>query len=46
MDAITIYHGSPSIVTPVFGEEKTYNDYGHGFYCTENLELASHSTRK
>lgn len=40
MDAITIYHGSPSIVTPVFGEGKTYNDYGRGFYCTENLELA------
>ena len=40
MDAITIYHGSPSIVTPVFGEGKTYNDYGQGFYCTENLELA------
>ena len=40
MDAITIYHGSPSIVTPVFGEGKAYNDYGQGFYCTENLELA------
>ncbi|MBQ0053759.1 MAG: DUF3990 domain-containing protein [Bacteroidales bacterium] len=40
MNTITIYHGSPSIVTPVFGEGKTYNDYGRGFYCTENLELA------
>jgi len=40
MGSITIYHGSPSIVTPVFGEGKTYNDYGQGFYCTESLELA------
>ena len=40
MKSITIYHGSPHIVTPVFGEGKTYNDYGQGFYCTENLELA------
>ena len=40
MKSITIYHGSPSIVTPVFGEGKVYNDYGQGFYCTENLELA------
>ena len=40
MDTITIYHGSTNIVTPVFGEGKTYNDYGQGFYCTENLEMA------
>ena len=40
MDNIIIYHGSPNIVTPVFGEGKAYNDYGPGFYCTENLELA------
>lgn len=40
MDAITIYHGSPNIVTPVFGEGKPYNDYGTGFYCTENLDLS------
>lgn len=40
MGTITIYHGSPNIVTPVFGEGKAYNDYGQGFYCTENLELA------
>ena len=40
MDNIIIYHGSPNIVTPVFGEGKAYNDYGLGFYCTENLELA------
>ena len=40
MKTITIYHGSPNIVTTVFGEGKAYNDYGQGFYCTENLELA------
>lgn len=40
MESITVYHGSPNIVTPVFGGGKTYNDYGQGFYCTENLELA------
>lgn len=40
MSAITLYHGSPNIVTPVFGEGKSYNDYGQGFYCTENLEIA------
>ena len=36
-----LYNGSPGIVeNPVFGKGKTYNDYGRGFYCTENLELA------
>ena len=40
MDTIASKHGSTKIVTPVFGEGKTYNDYGQGFYCTENLEMA------
>ncbi|MBQ0081194.1 MAG: DUF3990 domain-containing protein [Alistipes sp.] len=40
MQNLTIYHGSPNIVTPVFKEGKVYNDYGQGFYCTEHLELA------
>lgn len=40
MQTIEIYHGSPNVVTPVFGEGKPYNDYGKGFYCTENLELS------
>ncbi len=41
MENITIYHGSSKIVeNPKFGEGKTYNDYGQGFYCTESLELA------
>lgn len=38
---MTIYHGSQSeISSPVFGLGKPYNDYGLGFYCTENTELA------
>ena len=37
----TIYHGSKDIIKkPIYGKGKTYNDYGLGFYCTENLELA------
>ena len=38
---ITLYHGSErKIEKPVFGEGKRNNDYGLGFYCTENLALA------
>ena len=38
---IHIYHGSVNVVeNPIFGEGKTYNDYGRGFYCTEHVELA------
>lgn len=41
MEKITLYHGSEKIIeNPIFGEGKTYNDYGQGFYCTEHLELA------
>ena len=37
---IDIYHGSPNLIEhPVFGEGKTHNDYGLGFYCTEHAEL-------
>ena len=36
-----LYHGSDHIIEkPVFGEGKPYNDYGLGFYCTDNLEMA------
>lgn len=36
-----IYHGSENrIETPVYGLGKKYNDYGLGFYCTEDLNLA------
>lgn len=38
---ITIYHGSEKIIEhPTFGEGKRNNDYGLGFYCTANKELA------
>lgn len=38
---LIIYHGSQQIVeVPEFGKGKTYNDYGQGFYCTKNIELA------
>lgn len=41
MKTLTLYHGSTDIIeSPVFGKGKTYNDYGQGFYCTENMELA------
>ena len=34
---ITLYHGSEKIVeAPAFGEGKRSNDFGLGFYCTEN----------
>ena len=37
----TLYHGSSNIVkSPVFGYGRTDNDYGQGFYCTEDVELA------
>lgn len=36
-----LYHGSDKIIEkPVFGGGKPYNDYGPGFYCTEDYELA------
>lgn len=40
MDKI-IYHGSQIVLdNPTYGVGKKYNDYGLGFYCTENIELA------
>ena len=37
----TIYHGSNKIIEkPLFGFGKAYNDYGLGFYCTEDLDMA------
>lgn len=36
-----IYHGSDHIIEhPKFGYGKPYNDYGMGFYCTENPDMA------
>ena len=41
MSKLILYHGSNKIVSnPVYGEGKSYNDYGHGFYCTQNIVLA------
>ena len=36
-----IYHGSSEIIEkPEFGYGKPYNDYGLGFYCTEQIDMA------
>lgn len=36
-----LWHGSANIIeTPQYGLGRPYNDYGLGFYCTENVELA------
>lgn len=37
----TIYHGSTNIIEkPKYGLGKANNDYGRGFYCTREIELA------
>ena len=34
-----LYHGSKDIIEkPIYGQGKKYNDYGLGFYCTDNKE--------
>ena len=41
MSKITIYHGSQHVIQrPSLHIGKKHNDYGQGFYCTEDLELA------
>lgn len=38
---MVLYHGSVSIIErPKYGLGAKNNDYGRGFYCTENIELA------
>ena len=38
---LKLYHGSNNIIeTPEYGLGKKHNDFGQGFYCTENKELA------
>lgn len=38
---MVLYHGSENIIDkPVYGKGKIYNDFGRGFYCTENPDLA------
>ncbi len=40
-ETITVFHGSQLIIEkPVFGEGNPRNDYGLGFYCTQEIELA------
>jgi hypothetical protein len=37
----TLFHGSSKVIdSPEFGKGNLHNDYGLGFYCTENFELA------
>ena len=39
--SIKLYHGSEKIIVkPQFGYGKTYNDYGLGFYCTQDINMA------
>ena len=41
MSEITLYHGSADIIErPEFGKGNSRNDYGLGFYCTREIELA------
>lgn len=36
-----LYHGSTAVIEqPLFGKGARNNDYGRGFYCTEEIELA------
>lgn len=38
---LTLYHGSTQIISkPEKEKGKPHNDYGQGFYCTENYNLA------
>lgn len=39
---MTLYHGSEFIIdNPIYGKGRKNNDYGIGFYCTEDEKLAS-----
>ena len=41
MSKLILYHGSENIIKqPTYHGGKETNDYGYGFYCTENIELA------
>lgn len=40
-ETLVLFHGSEKIIEkPVFGEGREHNDFGRGFYCTENEVLA------
>jgi hypothetical protein len=37
---LKLYHGSDKVIEePTFGLGRVHNDFGLGFYCTENIEL-------
>ncbi len=39
---IKLYHGSQQIIeAPIWGKGATNNDYGRGYYCTTDIELAN-----
>ena len=41
MSGTILYHGSPKIISkPEYGKGNARNDYGLGFYCTFDIELA------
>lgn len=41
MNTITLFHGSvQEVKVPLYGVGKSHNDYGQGFYCTRNIDLA------
>ncbi len=41
MSKIVVYHGSPiEVEKPVFNYISRVNDYGYGFYCTQDIEAA------
>ncbi|MGN0722881.1 MAG: DUF3990 domain-containing protein [Treponema sp.] len=45
MEKLILYHGSSKIIEkPVYGAGKPWNDYGRGFYCTQNKELSKEMT--
>lgn len=40
-DALTLFHGSPIVVEePSLEKGRPHNDYGRGFYCTEEFDKA------
>ena len=40
-NTLTLFHGSSEIVdSPRYGFGHVHNDYGQGFYCTKEIELA------
>jgi hypothetical protein len=42
MNTKILYHGSKEVIkNPTLKGGKESNDYGYGFYCTENIELAN-----